>query len=241
MTITSHAAILYTSSSVYLIAFAIVTNKHIPAYCKAGIILYLIGAYFMISDPFAIKTTQSTPSLTGDFICFISAGLGAGSITVMSMFPKDIPPLTRNCGLFFFGTLSQSLVLPFQTGFSTYYSFEEGVGGFAWITSFKTFMITTFVVALFSGIIGNVIFIVCFKYFSADIIASFILLEPVFGQIAGILLGQDNIPGLRTLIGGVIITAGFVLSGFGEKEKVTISLQKPKSKSDYSQNELEEL
>ena len=45
------------------------------------------------------------------------------------------------------------------------------------------------------------------------------IMEPVIAQIGGIVLDQDNIPGKYTLIGGLIITAAFLITGYGEKLK----------------------
>ena len=42
-------------------------------------------------------------------------------------------------------------------------------------------------------------------------------MEPVIAQTGGILLGQDNVPGLYTIIGGSIITTAFLMTGYGEK------------------------
>ena len=45
------------------------------------------------------------------------------------------------------------------------------------------------------------------------------LMEPVIAQIGGVLLKQDNIPGIYTFIGGSMITTAFFMAGYGEKLK----------------------
>ena len=79
MTITSHATILYTSSGIYLIALSIITWKYLHKLEHLGYGVYLIGAFFMLSDPDATKQGGGGPSYTGDLISFLGAGAGAVS------------------------------------------------------------------------------------------------------------------------------------------------------------------
>ena len=45
------------------------------------------------------------------------------------------------------------------------------------------------------------------------------LLEPIIAQIFAVLLNQDSVPGIYTLLGGSMITFAFAFVGYGEKLK----------------------
>ena len=68
-------------------------------------------------------------------------------------------------------------------------------------------------------ILGNIGFYTSFLYFPIQIVAGAMLLEPFFAQLAGILLGQDKMPGISTLFGLILISIGFIIAGFGAKYK----------------------
>ena len=48
------------------------------------------------------------------------------------------------------------------------------------------------------------------------------MLEPFVAQAAGIFLGQDEVPGIKTLIGCLLITAWYALASLGSKLKEQI-------------------
>ena len=77
-------------------------------------------------------------------------------------------------------------------------------------------------------------FILPFLYFPIQIVAGAMLLEPFFAQLAGILLGQDKMPGINTLFGLILMSIGFIIAGFGAKckeDKVKIRNLKIKENS----------
>ena len=49
------------------------------------------------------------------------------------------------------------------------------------------------------------------------------LLEPFIAQIAGIILGQDEIPGIYTMIGLLTISTGFFIAEYGLSHKSSSS------------------
>ena len=72
-----------------------------------------------------------------------------------------------------------------------------------------------FKVAPVTGILSNLGFYAAFYYFPIEIVAGTMLTEPFFAQLGGILLGQDEIPGIKTVLGVIVITTGFVLASLG--------------------------
>ena len=219
MTVTSHAAILYSSCCVYMLLFALITGQNVPTLCKMALAFYVSGGYLMISDPSAAKVGAEGSTILGDVICFAGAAFGSLACVYFTKIPSHIPVITKNAGVFMFSALTQIVIVPFIVGFDKFYSLEHGVGGFTWMFAAKSFFVVIFVVALITGVVGNIGYIQAFRYFPAELVAGCMLFEPVFGQLGGILLGQDEIPGVSTLIGGTIITLGFFLSGYGEKQK----------------------
>lgn len=134
--------------------------------------------------------------------------------------------MTKNTGMFTFICISQAIILPFFIGFDVFYSLEVGVGAFTWLFDLSSFLMVVFVTSFISGTLANVGYINAFVYFPAEIVAGCMLFEPVFGQLGGILLGQDKVPGILSLIGGTIITIGFIMSSIGEKQKTERAMRK---------------
>lgn len=95
MTVTSHAVLLHDAMSIYLILFSMITCQEVHKLSMVGLVLFIIGIYIMIMDPYAIKKDANEPSLLGDIIAFIGAGAGAVNIKVSSMMPKYMFPTTR--------------------------------------------------------------------------------------------------------------------------------------------------
>ena len=64
-----------------------------------------------------------------------------------------------------------------------------------------------------------------YYYFPAEIVAGTLLIEPFFAQIAGLILGQDHIPGIKTIVGLITSTLGFIIAGIGSSWKTESQLQ----------------
>ena len=238
MTVTSHAVLLYTSLSVYLISYNLITCQFVHNLSKAGLVFVILGIWLMISDPYAIKTNAEEPSILGSVIAFLGAGAGATTVKINTFIPKDVHPFTRLLGIFSFSFLTYSIVVPFFLGFDVYYSFQPKIGLFWWLFDLEMFLFLFFVVWLFCGIIGNSGLYASYHYFPIEIISGVMLMEPVFAQIAGILLKQDNVPGIITLIGGLTITTAFLMIGYGEKLKDKRNLEIKQKQSDDNENEM---
>ena len=128
--------------------------------------------------------------------------------------------MTKNTGMFTFICISQAIFLPFFIGFDVFYSLEVGVGAFTWLFDLYSFVMVVCLVSLISGTLANIGYINAFVYFPAEMVAGCMLFQPALGQLGGVLLGQDKVPGILSLIGGLIITIGFMFSSIGEKQKL---------------------
>ena len=69
-----------------------------------------------------------------------------------------------------------------------------------------------------------------YKYWPVDLVSAAFLIEPFACEALSILLGQDEIPGLQTLIGLLIISCGILGAVYGSKLKATQKLQFNKEK-----------
>jgi len=111
-------------------------------------------------------------------------------------------------------------VFPFLvTSPAEFFSFNPYTGVLGWMADKDSFIFVMFVIAPITGIIGNLGFYCAYYYWPMQIVAGTMLIEPFLAQIAGVMLGQDEIPGVKTLIGCVTITLGFFVSGFGARYK----------------------
>lgn len=91
-------------------------------------------------------------------------------------------------------------------------------GMFGWASS-EYLLISLTLVGPIAGVFGVGSYIFMLKYFPAHIVATIFLLEPVTGQILGVILGQDNMPGLITYLGATGILVGLGLTIMGDQNK----------------------
>lgn len=217
LTLTAHADIMYSSGGVYLIMIAVVTCKSVHQLEYAGYVLYALGVYLMFTDVQATKTGMNGQSYVGDLYAFLGAGCSAVFNLINIGRMEDQHPLVTLTQNFIFATIFQLVTFPFFMEPSLFFSFDPVVGAFGWMTNFNAFVLLMGVVAPVTGILGNLGFYTAYYYFPMEIVAGTMLTEPFFAQTIGILLGQDEIPGLKTVFGCTVITIGFLIAGVGQK------------------------
>lgn len=219
LTITSHADVMYSSSGVYLLLFAVVTCKVVHKLEYLGYALYAFGVYMMFTDPSATKTGMDGQSYWGDLYAFLGAGCCAAFNIMNEGKMEDLHPMVTLTQNYMFATIFQLVTFPFFVGPSTFFSFDGSYGAFGWLTNFDAFILLMGVVAPVTGILSNIGFYSAYYYFPMEIVAGTMLVEPFFAQLVGVMLGQDEIPGLKTVIGCTVLTVGFLVAGFGSKQK----------------------
>lgn len=201
LTITSHADIMYSSGGVYLILIAIVTCQRVHRLEYLGYAMYFIGVYMMFTDPSATKAGMDGQSYLGDLYAILGAGCCAIFNIINAGKMEGMHPMVTLTMNFIFATLFQLVVFPFIVGPSVFYSFDPHMGAFGWLSTWQAFSILMFVVAPITGILGNLGFYSAYYYFPMEIVAGTMLTEPFFAQVVGVALGQDEIPGIKTVIG----------------------------------------
>jgi drug/metabolite transporter (DMT)-like permease len=219
LTITSHADIMYSSGGVYLLIIAIVTCKVVHRLEYMGYLLYALGVYMMFSDPSATKAGMDGQSYVGDLYAFLGAGCCAAFNILNEGKMESLHPMVTLTQNFLFASLFQLLLFPIFVGPAVFFSFDPVMGAFGWLMNFEASILLMFVVAPITGILGNFGFYSAYYYFPMEIVAGTMLIEPFFAQVVGVMMGQDEIPGIKTVVGCTVITVGFIVAGFGSKFK----------------------
>lgn len=224
MTVTSHADIMYCSSGVYIFFATLLTCGTIHRLEIVGYSMFFIGVYLMFTDPFATKAGMESQSYLGDFYAFIGAGASALCIYYSKKNVKLMPivSLTQIFIVFVFFTYA---IFPFLTSSPNFFSFDPEYGAFGFLVDWNAFVDVMCINAPITGILGNLGFYGSFFYFPIEIVSGVMLLEPFCAQTAGILLGQDEIPGIKTLLGLIVISAGFLFAGFGAMYKTQTKIE----------------
>jgi hypothetical protein len=221
LTITSHADIMYSSGGVYLILIAIVTGRYVHRLEYFGYGLYLFGVYLMFTDPSATKSNMDGQSYLGDLYAFLGAGCWAAFNLMNEGKSAEVHLLVTLAQNFILSTMFQLLIFPFFVGPSLFFSFNPNYGVFGFLVNFDAFIQLMWVVAPITGILGNIGFYSAYYFFPMEIVTGVMLLEPFFAQVIGVALGQDEIPGPKTVLGWTVISLGFLVAGFGAKYKET--------------------
>jgi len=219
VTVTSHAMVMYCSTGVYFLFYALFTGKYVHMYELFGYALFFLGVFLMLTDPYAVKEEGSGNQYIGDLIPFLGAGAGAINGYLNSKNSTMVNPLVLMFQVFLCQTCYQLMFGSIVNGPLTFLSFDAHNGAFGWLTDFDVIISMLLIVGPFTGILGNVGLYASYNYFPMEIIASVILLQPFLSQVAGVLLGQDNIPGFRTVFGLIVITFGFMTASYGTRLK----------------------
>lgn len=220
MTVTAHAHVLFSSTGVYILLISLITFRPVHKFEILGYMIFAIGIFITITDPVARKAEGGTHPIMGDLIAFIGAGFGAVVGLLSHTNCQIFHPLALLMQMFFFITLLQLAIFPFLQDNPLYYSFDIAEGAFGWMVNLKAFIYLETVVVPVTSILGNIGFLKCFQYWPTEIVSVILLFEPIVCEIMAVLLGQDDIPGIHTLLGILIIGFGLFLASYGAKEKV---------------------
>jgi len=178
----------------------------------------------MFADPHAKKVGAEAPSYLGDLIPFIGAGFGAlqGYINHKA---THLHPLIQMHHFFIFSFIFQMIFFPLFVRHPEFYSFDPNYGAFGWLSNSSNFFMVIGVVSPLTGILSNIGYFTAYTYWPMQIVAAAILTEPFIGQIVGIALGQDEVPGILTGLGLIVITIGFMTASYGVKLKQEYQLE----------------
>jgi len=218
--ISAHAHILYGSTGVYILIFSLLTCKLVHKYEVIGYAVFLAGVALMLTDPFAHKTGGVDEAWIGNSAAFIGAGFGAVLGILSTKNVRVQHPLVMMTHYFIFAVGLQMVVFPYLEDNPLFFSTDSQYGAFGWMTDINLILYLDGFVVPFTGIAANVAFIYCYVYWPIEVICIAALFEPFIAQFAGVMLGQDEIPGTRTLFGLLIISVGMVIASYGAKLKM---------------------
>lgn len=199
MTLTSHAVIMNNSSSVLIFLFGLITQQKSHKLEYVSYILYVFGVLLLLTDESATSGTKNQPYY-GSLVAFIGAIFCFFYILHSKKNPTDIHPIAMICQCTVFGLIYQLLTFPMFTDKSLYLSFDIESGMLGYLSSPSAFFLTLIVIVPLTCFANNVCLYWATKYFEHNIVLAALLLEPFLAQIAAILLGQDSMPGISTLV-----------------------------------------
>lgn len=206
--------------------FSLITCAKIHQLEVIGYLVFGLGVFLMFSDPYAVKTGEGGNAFWGRLIPFLGAGAGALLGYLNSNKDGQIHPVIRLAHYFFYGIIFQLIFFPLFLTNDKFYSFDSKYGCFGWMSTWENIFMVLGIVSPITGVLGNLGYFMAFNYFPMQIVAATILLEPFVGQLCGILLGQDEIPGFRTALGLCVNTAGFVIASYGASLKQNEAINK---------------
>lgn len=233
MTVVSHAQVLSSSNGVYILIISIIACKIVHKFEIYGYILFGLGVFVMLTDPLAKKQGGEGNPALGNTLAFVSAGFGAiaGLMTLRNT--QIFHPIVYLTVMFLFYALLQMAVFPFLYDNPLFFSFDSKFGVFGWMTNFPAFIYLEAIIVPATSILDSFAFLKSFEYWSLEIISIVLLTRPFITQFIAVMLGQDNIPGVQTILGLVIICFGLLLAFYGAKEKTTNVLKQILSESKF--------
>ena len=239
LTITSHALVMNSSTGLYIIAVSIITKAEIDRFEYIGHGLFIFGVILMLLDPFAIKVGATDTWILGALIPLIGAGFGS-ILSFMNHKANSLHPIVTMTQFYFFSAIYQITFFPIFLRSDLFYTFDEKYGVFGWCSNFHNLLIVWCIVSPFTGVLEKISYLTVNSYFSLHTISIWVIFEPFIGQFWGIILKQDEIPGILTLIGLVIISLGFSIACYGEGLKHKEVLKVIKGNNMLSEDNIED-
>ena len=226
MTITSHAMVLSSSYWFYIFAFTLIMGFSIHKYEYLGYILFAFGIVMLLTDPFARKENRVENQFLGDIVAFTGALSWSIQGVLSSRNYKLIHPLILSTHCTFIFVIFQLIIASAMVGPRVVFSFNQDYGAFGWLSDSSTILYVLFVVAPLFGVVNNAWFNISYFFWPMEIIAGATLTQPFLSQIAGVLMGQDKLPGFRTFFGLTLIMIGFLAAISGLRLKAVKEFEK---------------
>ena len=231
----SHAALYESCSSIYLVvaqllAAALGRASCVPKLQLCGVVIGCIGAALTTRDaPVADDGASGTPtSALGDGIALVS-GLGAACyLSLAEAIRVDIDPIAFfTLVMLQFAALCLAAAYVFDDAPPTWADpFDETRGVLGWLAPTRARLPVQLWLAVVVDLAGNLGFIAVMKFVPALTIAAIMLLGPLVSTGEGIAVGVDELPGVWTLAGGVLIIAGSGLISFaGSESTATVEIK----------------
>eukprot|EP00814_Leptocylindrus_danicus_P000013 CAMPEP_0116015310 /NCGR_PEP_ID=MMETSP0321-20121206/6767_1 /TAXON_ID=163516 /ORGANISM="Leptocylindrus danicus var. danicus, Strain B650" /LENGTH=440 /DNA_ID=CAMNT_0003485069 /DNA_START=28 /DNA_END=1350 /DNA_ORIENTATION=+ len=189
-----------------------------------GSIVGLSGAIMMLGDvakfsssPTAQASLQHEPTMKGDLAAFV----GAFAVSIYLV-------IGRNCRswmplwLYIFpvvvsSALSSLILALFDSEQPTQWSGLSQTSVFGFLN--VHYLPYAMYLGIGPGIAGHTVFNALLKYMSPLIISTAMLSEPLFGSVLGYICGMQQIPGLWTLLGGIVLLVSLFFVSYNKEEE----------------------
>ena len=89
---------------------------------------------------------------------------------------------------------------------------------------------------------GSTGYMLCFKFYQPVAITSAFLMEPIVAQALGVYLGIDNLPGVLTYLGVILVIIGiYRIQKFARESKKNFSPEEEQTALDLGRLKIEEI
>ncbi|CAI2363360.1 unnamed protein product [Moneuplotes crassus] len=206
-TLVSHSGLLGNLAGVFLVMVNIVRAVPVHRLEVYGTILVVISAIIFMNDNASTKTNGQTNILLGDIMSLCSAPIFGMYYVYNSRLLQKLPAMVILQISFTIQLVIHIVFYILVMKTDKFYSFDSYYGVLGWASDTYLFHSLVFI-GISTGLFGVGGYVFTLNFFPPHIVGNIFLLEPVFAQSLGCILGQDNIPGLITYIGTIGITVG---------------------------------
>ena len=203
MTTLTHSLLFVTAHPLVIIVGLWLLRRPATRMQSVGALVGFVGAAVVVGG----GGEEAGVSLYGDFLAFLGAVTVVGYLVIGRMVRGWMPLF-----LYAFPVTAVSAVL--LTGWAIYaegltFDLAEMTGAFGWVSAAWIGYVAY--LALGPGLAGHTGINAVLRWIPPLTISMILIMEPVIGSVIGWVIGVDNVPGVWTLVGGLLMVAGLAL------------------------------
>jgi len=203
MTTLTHSLLFVTAHPLVIIVGLWLLRRPATRMQSVGALVGFVGAAVVVGG----GGEEAGVSLYGDFLAFLGAVTVVGYLVIGRMVRGWMPLF-----LYAFPVTAVSAVL--LTGWAIYaegltFDLAEMTGAFGWVSAAWIGYVAY--LALGPGLAGHTGINAVLRWIPPLTISMILIMEPVIGSVIGWVVGVDNVPGVWTLVGGLLMVAGLAL------------------------------
>ena len=203
MTTLTHSLLFVTAHPLVIIVGLWLLRRPATRMQSVGALVGFVGAAVVVGG----GGEEAGVNLYGDFLAFLGAVTVVGYLVIGRMVRGWMPLF-----LYAFPVTAVSAVL--LTGWAIYaegltFDLAEMTGAFGWLSAAWVGYVAY--LALGPGLAGHTGINAVLRWIPPLTISMILIMEPVIGSVIGWVVGVDNVPGVWTLVGGLLMVAGLAL------------------------------
>ena len=203
MTTLTHSLLFVTAHPLVIIVGLWLLRRPATRMQSVGALVGFVGAAVVVGG----GGEEAGVRLYGDFLAFLGAVTVVGYLVIGRMVRGWMPLF-----LYAFPVTAVSAVL--LTGWAIYaegltFDLAEMTGAFGWVSAAWVGYVAY--LALGPGLAGHTGINAVLRWIPPLTISMILIMEPVIGSVIGWVVGVDNVPGVWTLVGGLLMVAGLAL------------------------------